>query len=63
MGNKVFAGCGLTRLMSNTMKDGSAHALNAVEKLALVVLGITEIEDSESDQGSQGKSHFIFPPY
>jgi hypothetical protein len=62
-GIKVFAGSRLTRLMSDTMKDGSAHALNAVEKPALIVLGITEIEDSESDQGSQEKSHFIFSPY
>jgi hypothetical protein len=49
-GGAAFQVAGPCRLMSHTMKHRSAHTLKAIEKLALVVLGVTEINDSESDQ-------------
>jgi hypothetical protein len=41
------------------MKHGSTHTLKAIEKFALVVLRITEIQDNESDQNRQENSHII----
>jgi hypothetical protein len=41
------------------MKHGSTHTLKAIEKFALVVLCVTEIQDNESDQNRQEKSHVI----
>jgi hypothetical protein len=43
------------------MKHGSAHALQAIEELALVEFGVTEIRDGDSNQNCQEKSHFVFP--
>jgi hypothetical protein len=39
------------------MGHGSAHTLNAIKQLALVVFGVTEIDDGESDQNCQENSH------
>jgi hypothetical protein len=41
------------------MKHGSTHTLKAIEKFALVVLRVTEIQDNESDQNRQENSHII----
>jgi hypothetical protein len=41
------------------MKHGSTHTLKAIEKFALVVLRVTEIQDNERDQNRQENSHMI----
>jgi hypothetical protein len=43
------------------VKNGPAHALSAIEKLAVIVFYVAEIDDNERDQNSQEKSHCIFP--
>jgi hypothetical protein len=45
------------------VKDRSAHTLKAIEKLAVIVLGVKEIDDGERDQNRQENSHFIFPSH
>ena len=49
------------RLAPNTVRHRSSHTVQAIEKLAMVVLAVPEINGCENDQKSDKNSHLIFP--